>query len=151
MTEAPSIRVEVMSPTMTKFHVLGLGFDLVLHRFTGPDEGDPHDHPFSFEAHVLRGMYVEERFAPEGALSLWTRDQSDCPRIVQARDIHRITHVVGPECWTAILPGPKVRESYFWNFDGPTPRSRHWSEPDFPPSANEAEGVGAAIHEEPQA
>lgn len=52
-----NIREEIMSPDFTKFHLEGpWPFHAVMHRFTQPDHGDPHDHPWSFRSNIGFGI-----------------------------------------------------------------------------------------------
>ena len=64
-TPAHIARIEPMGPHFTKVH---LGNGQVLHRFSEPDTGPPHDHPWGFTSHVLSGGYIEDLYMlrPDG-------------------------------------------------------------------------------------
>ncbi len=111
--------VEHMSPIFTKWHIPGPG---VLHRFTAPDEGPPHDHPWGFWSTIIVGGYVEEVFDPmTGAATESVRRPGD-RFYVPATHIHRIVDLLESDsldgdCWTFIEPGPHERTSGFWRWD----------------------------------
>lgn len=123
----PALREEIMSQAMTKFHLDGLPVGVVLHRFTEPDHGDPHDHPFPFTSFIICGGYEERVYDPSGNEVTNFRRPGDCFR-VPAKRIHRITRLLDGECWTLILPGPWERKSRFWQFRDDGAFSRAWDE-----------------------
>ena len=119
---------------LTKFHIRGLPFDAVLHRFTAADEGYPHDHPFGFHTHILAGGYVEEVFEPNKDGTWFSGERIREPgtsHFVRARHIHRIVRLLESECYTLILPLPKEREVRIWRFDETGVASRQWNEAEF--------------------
>jgi hypothetical protein len=122
-------RHERMSEQFEKFHIVGLPFECAFHHFTGPDQGDPHDHPWSFTSHILAGGYTEEVFSPGGDRSLVYRHPGTA-HYVSAKHIHRITNLPTGECWTMILPGLHERETRFWRFSDGI-QSRAWHEHDW--------------------
>lgn len=125
------IRTEVMSPVMTKYHVGGLGFPLVFHHFTGPDEGDPHDHPFAFRSIILRGGYVETIYDQDNGINgPVERLPGDSFRVPATR-VHKIVRLLEADCWTVILPEPWERKSGFWQFRSDGPYFRTWDNPDW--------------------
>jgi hypothetical protein len=131
-------RVEKMSDIFIKHH---MDHNLVFHQMLGPDVGDPHDHPWSFETTILRGGYAEEIYFPNSGGRGWSmtvahRRPGDRFR-VDARTIHRIIDLPEGECWTMVTPQPAEREWKYWRFDEFGARSRHWWEPEF----NEMERV----------
>lgn len=125
------VRPEPMGPHMLKLH---LDPGRVLHRFTAPDTGDPHDHPFGFTSHVLSGGYVEDVFKPQPdgthTVNRYQRLPGTSHR-VDARTIHRLVELLAPEAWTLIEPGPAEQKSGFYRFDGAGIWHRHWDEPEF--------------------
>lgn len=129
------ISVEHVHGGFTKYHLNREGeepwpFRPVLHQFTTPDLGDPHDHPWDFETYVRRGSYIEEVYTlhDDGSWSmrLQTRERG-CVYRVTAEHIHRIVALPQGECWTDVEYGPTRRESLFYKFDGPRSiRTRPW-------------------------
>lgn len=122
------IDVEAMSHAFTKFHLRGLGCAAVIHRFTEPDHGDWHDHPWGFTSFVISGGYVEEVFLPNGYTYLAPRKPGTSFQI-RATHIHRIIELPEGQCETLILPGPWERKSRFWRFENGKAISRAWDEP----------------------
>jgi hypothetical protein len=128
------LRHERMNDQFEKFHVIGLPFDCALHHFTGPDTGDFHDHPFDFTSHILAGGYVEEmvQIAHLGATFFnQVERRPGTSHRVNAEHTHRIIRLLEPECWTLILPGPHIRVTRFWRFEGSRVLSRAWNEAEF--------------------
>jgi hypothetical protein len=120
---------ERMNDQFEKWHILGLPFECAIHHFTGPDQGDPHDHPFNFTSHILAGGYTEEVFSPTGAAALVYRHPGTAHQ-VRATHIHRIIDLPLGDCWTLILAGPHERETRFWRFSDGI-QSRAWHESDW--------------------
>lgn len=119
---------EKMSDAFEKFHLEGLPFGAVLHRFGEPDHGDPHDHPWGFRSIILYGGYVEEIYDPgQGLVDVKHRRVGDSFEIA-ATHIHRITRLPRRECWTLVLPKAHERTSRFWQFREDAPYSRAWNE-----------------------
>lgn len=130
-----AIQHERMSGEFEKFHLNADGsepwpFRPVLHHFTGPDKGGPHDHPWDFTSYVLKGLYVErvyEVHADGWEFKDYVRSEGTC-HTVKAGCIHEIIHVENNECWTMVISGPKFREPCFWEFDSQRATKRQWNE-----------------------
>lgn len=132
----PHFEQEIMNAEFTKSHILGLPFDAVLHHFTAPDKGGPHDHPFSFHSKVLFGGYIERVYHidPDGTWRsvIIEHKQHDC-FFVAATHIHEIIDFPDGDCYTLILPEKWEREWRFWSFNNGLATSRVWNEADFKP------------------
>ena len=127
-----SIREERMSDAMMKYHLDGLPFTLVLHHFTAPDIGDPHDHPFQFRSTILEGWYAEERYDRGSGKARHHVRRAGESFTVEASVIHRITGLAPSGCWTLMQPlGPKVQEPGFYQFRRDGTYFRHWNEREF--------------------
>lgn len=128
---AVDLRVERMSGAMTKLHLGTPDRPRVVHRFTAPDGGDPHDHAqFGFWSTVIDGSYVEERYQRDGSCGRIHRRQGD-RFYVEPGAIHRIVELPDGECWTMIEPDPHTgRDSGFYQFraDGVWHRLWHQDE-----------------------
>lgn len=123
-----SYSYERMNGFFEKFHVVGAPFDAVFHRFTGVEHGFPHDHPFPFQSHVLKGSYVEEIYTLDGKVTRVTRKAGDCFQVPAGR-IHKIVELPEGECWTLMLPGEREQVSGFYEFqDGGKILHRRWNE-----------------------
>lgn len=108
---------------MRRWRLLGkdgiLGRNLMVHRIVRPDEDRaPHDHPWSFVSLVLRGGYLEQRQNSSGSVwwVRWRRPGSIAWR--RATDLHRIHTIGGPEAWTLVATGPRVRSWGFQTVNG---------------------------------
>ena len=131
MSDNLHLRHEPMGPQFDKWHVEGMPRSAVLHRFTAPDNGPAHDHPFSFHSFVLSGGYVEEVFDREtGSSQLINRTPGES-FYIEATHIHRIVHLPDGECWTIIIPYEWEQKSGFWEFREGGTYHRYWDEPDF--------------------
>lgn len=122
-------RCEPMSSAFTKWH---LDAPAVLHRFTAPDSGDPHDHPFGFTTQILSGGYVEEVYTltADGGWSVSLHHRwPGTSHHVEATTVHRIVALPQGECWTVIRPGPWERKSGFWRVVDGRAQFRAWDEP----------------------
>ncbi len=129
-----TVQEEKMSEELMKFHLRGLPFDAVIHKFTGRDVGEPHDHPFTFRTFVLKGGYVERRFHiinGKPVTSTIERKVGDS-FIVSAQTIHQIIELLDKESWTMILPERWEQNWSFYQF-GDEILSRYWDEPEFKP------------------
>lgn len=125
------VRHERMGDHFEKFHLGGLPFPAVLHCFSAPDHGPPHNHPFRFRSHILSGGYVEEVFDRTGYSVTKERKVGDS-FIIEAEHIHRIIALPRVECWTLMLPlGPKVQEPGFYDFRPDGAYHRFWHEAEF--------------------
>ena len=118
-----------MSSVMTKFHLDGLPFGAVLHRFTGPDLGDPHDHPWPFRSFILSGGYVEAVYSLKYGYEGTRTHPVGASFFVPASHIHRIIHLIDDECWTLILPGEPERTPGFYRWVNGEPQHRFWDQP----------------------
>jgi hypothetical protein len=123
----PRVKVEVMGDHFRKLHLQpGAGKHVTLHHFTGPDEGDPHDHPYSFTTLVLSGGYVEEVWTPKygdgyrGGPSWHKALHFRAPgesHTVRSTDVHRIVSLPAGECVTAVVWHDRAeerREVRYW-------------------------------------
>ena len=134
-----NFRYERIADHFEKWYVEGLPYPCAFHHFTGPDHGDPHDHPFGLTSHVLSGGYVEEVFYPNGAPGMRGRSElvTRAPgtvHTVAATHIHRIVSLPAGECWTFVIPGPLERETRFWRFDETGAMSRPWHHAEYEPA-----------------
>jgi hypothetical protein len=128
------ITSERMNEQFEKLHLQVGKFPITLHHFTGPDVGDPHDHPLPFWTTILRGPYIEEMWDKDlGFLTLATRFPGQS-YYVPARTIHRIVSLPEGECVTCVKwhDSEPRREPRFWRLINGVMRSRQWNEPDFP-------------------
>ena len=125
---------ERMNGGMLKLHVAGAGRPMVLHVFTAPDRGDPHDHAqWGFWSTVLDGSYLEEAFAPDGTSQIIERRAGDRFR-VEADHVHRIIDLPSGMCVTLIEPDPHTgRDSGFYDFRDDGVWHRLWHEAEFAP------------------
>ncbi|MGI4779818.1 MAG: hypothetical protein ACRYGA_17155 [Janthinobacterium lividum] len=129
-------RIERMSDHFTKLHFTVGEFPITLHRFTGPDGGDPHDHPHAFTTTILSGGYIEEvwRRGQEGWSSRLIHRQVGSTHRVGASCIHRIVELPHGECLTSVVwhaEGTKRREPRFYRLRHGVMQSRRWNEPRF--------------------
>ena len=126
---------ERMSDHMAKWH-LGpgeTGNPLVLHKFSGPDSGPHHDHPFDCRSYILDGGYTEEVLHPDGRIELRHHLPGDVVDIPHDH-VHRIIHLPEGEALTLYeVLGPKVQESGFFEFRDGRMFQRRWHEPEFRP------------------
>jgi hypothetical protein len=126
-----NIREEQMNAEFTKFHLEGLPFDAVLHKFSPLDlTPQIHDHPFSFRTFILKGSYIERVWTYRECMKEWSyydikRFQGQTHE-VHATDIHQIIAYPEGECWTLILPGPWERESLEWKFENGVAYYKSW-------------------------
>lgn len=130
------IRTECMSEQFTKLHLEVGRFPITLHHFTGPDAGDPHDHPYAFTTTILAGGYVEEVWhrGKEGWTMRRIHREVGTSHRVGARSIHRIVELPQGECVTSIVwhaDGVRRRQPRFWRFRNGVMWSRRWDEPKF--------------------
>lgn len=116
-------RHELMSAAFHKWH---LEPGAVLHRFTAPDEGEHHDHPFSLDIEVLTGGYVEEVLDPATCTTWLVERLPGAAFTIGPDHVHRIVQLLAPECWTVARYGEWVRDSGFWRVkDGRAERRQH--------------------------
>ena len=126
-----SVIEEKMSDEFTKFHLKGFPFDAVVHKFTEPDKGYPHDHPFGFQSHVLKGSYIERIYCRYKLTFLDVTRKAGDSFFVPATHIHQIIDLPDGECYTIITPLHKERESGFWKFEDGKAYFNQWNEPEF--------------------
>lgn len=130
------INVERMNAVFTKYHLNRFGeqpwpFRPVIHHFSGPDLGNPHDHPWSFTTFILSGSYIEEVYtiAADGS---WSKDvvhrSAGSSHRVEATHIHRIIELPEGACWTMVISGPQERDPHFWKFNDKGIYCRPWFE-----------------------
>lgn len=84
----------------------------MLHHLTAPDAGPPHDHPVTFESHILAGGYRETVYRPGHPTHPFEnvdRRPGSCHNI-NADTIHRITDLPAGDCWSLCFASPVVRE-----------------------------------------
>lgn len=131
------IDIEHMGPHFTKFHLRGpWPFHPVFHRFTQPDFGDPHDHPWSFRSVILHGGYLEEVYNLDGDPVRLIRREVGDSFLIDLNHIHRIVDLPQGECWTMIIPQEGAsQKSGFYQFREDAIYHRFWDEPDFFPWA----------------
>lgn len=120
------VRIERMNKTFTKYH---LGDGRVLHHFTAANDVHYHDHPWPFRTSILAGGYVESIAEPQedGRLTLTTMKRlPGTTHDVKASTIHKLTALLGTDCWTLIIPGKHERKSGFYKFDEAGVWHRFW-------------------------
>lgn len=115
----PIFREERMSDEFTKYHIDGLPFDAVLHKFTAPDIGGPHDHPFDFTTHIIKGGYIERIYLLKNGQVYITEVYRAEGEVIKnnAELIHEIIALPFGDCYTLILPQEWKREWGFWRFN----------------------------------
>lgn len=126
---------EEMNPAFSKIHLnmdgqLPIPFHPVYHHLTGPDTGDPHDHPFDIKVFVRRGWYVERKFSITrfGRLNEVNivRRENEVFTIPAGR-VHSIVEVSPGGCWTDCEYGEKVQEPSFYRFKDGEVFKRTWN------------------------
>lgn len=143
-TPESAARIERMGPHFAKFHLPGS----LIHLFTEPDTGPPHDHPWPFISHVLAGGYTEEVYTlhEDGTHTCETIERlPGSSHRVEASTVHRIIDLPAGLCITRVEPGPYERTSGFYRFDDAGIWRRDWdkewklvtSKREGPHSANE--------------
>lgn len=128
------VREERMSEAMVKYHLGVIDAPAVIHRFSAPDHGEPHDHAmWPFRSTILWGGYVEERYQLDGSFDRVHRRPGDSFE-VSPDDIHRIVDLPDGECVTIITPGPPTgRKPGFYQWRDGVMWSRRWDEGEFTP------------------
>lgn len=129
----PATTTERMSDQFTKLHFMIGTSPVTLHHFTGPDVGDPHDHPFAFTTKILAGGYVEEvwRRGIDGWSSRLVHREPGTSHRVEARSVHRIVQLPQGECVTSIVwhsEGVHRRHPRFWRYRNGVMWTRRWDE-----------------------
>ena len=122
-------RVERMNGGMLKIHLGTPDRARVIHWFSAPDNGDPHDHKqWGFWSTVIHGSYVEEHYLLDGSCERIHRKTGD-RFYVDPDHIHRIVELPEGECFTMIEPDPHTGQDsgfYIWR-DG-VALTRTWRE-----------------------
>lgn len=123
------LRVERMNGGMVKLHLGTPDKPRVVHWFTHPDHGDPHDHAqFGFWSTILEGSYVEERYRTDGSFERIHRRKGD-RFYVDPDAIHRIVGLPDGETWTLIEPDAHTgRDSGFYIWRDGVALTRTWRE-----------------------
>lgn len=131
------ITPERMSDGLMKWH-LGPGSTgnaLVLHRFTGPDFGPHHSHPFDCRSYILHGGHDEEVLHPDGRVEVRQQRPGEVVSIPHDH-VHRIVHLPERECLTLYeVLGPKLQESAIFEWRDGRMWRRQWDAADFEPVA----------------
>ena len=129
MTLLPLVHIEeeVMWEGMKKYHIRGLPFDAVIHHFTKPDLGEPHDHPWDFRSVILKGCYVEEVYKYSGQKEYFMREEGNTFYVSKSR-IHRIIHLPEGECFTLVIPQLQfgIQKSSFYRWVNGVIQYRFW-------------------------
>lgn len=117
-----------------KHHININGFNVVLHHFSDIDKDDPHDHPFAFTTHILKGGYIEKIYYPfqDGTYftEIFHRKPGTAHKI-EATTIHQIIEFPEGDCWTLMIPEKAEKQPCFWRFDDTGIYSRIWHEKEF--------------------
>ena len=116
------IRYEQMSDI---FHKMHLGDTSAVHFFSGPDLGDPHDHPWNFTSEVLVGGYIEEVFDPMTGQSFTVEHREGQKFYVPYQRIHRIVELLAPVVITRVWAEHPVNNPAFWKWEGGVAYKRH--------------------------
>ena len=126
------IRIERMHPGMVKVHLGTLDKPRVIHWFSHPDHGDPHDHrQWGFWSEVKAGSYIEERYQLDGTFERIHRKPGD-RFYVEPEAIHRIVELPEGECWTVIEPDPHTgQDSAFYQWRDGQAFYRLWHQADW--------------------
>lgn len=118
-------RIEQISDEFTKYILELRGKDEpfypAIHHFTNPDKGGPHDHPWSFTTHILKGGYIERVYYVKEDGSYISEVFHRRPGTVHtflSTHLHEIIHLPEGECWTLVIANEPERDWYFWEFDG---------------------------------
>lgn len=130
------ITPERMSEAFCKWH-LGPGSTgnaLVLHKFSAPDTGPHHDHPFDCRSYILHGGYIEEVLRPDGSIELRDHRPGDVVDIPHDH-VHRIISLHEGEALTLYeVMGPKVQESGFYEWRDGQMWQRRWHDAEWSPA-----------------
>lgn len=125
---------EKMNDVFTKYHLMGLPFNAVIHKFSEKDKNEHiHDHPWSFTSYVLKGSYVERVYTIENG-KVEFKDvlrEEGCSHFVPAELIHEIIALPQGECYTLVKPNSFERETHFWKFENGDIFNKRWDENEF--------------------
>lgn len=127
-----NVREERMGGHFVKYHLDDLPPYAVLHRFTAPDHGDPHDHPFSADSLIISGGYIEEVYSLDGTMTVEHRKPGETVHVA-ADKIHRIIELPEGDCLTLFVPGPHERKSGFYRWEDGKAMHRFHDQSDFTP------------------
>ena len=109
------------------FSKIGLGdIRLYIHRFTGNDCADLHDHPNDFLSLGVWGQYSEEEWCPKFKRSFTKIYKAPFFRYLKASHTHRISLINEKPVWTIVLMFPKIREWGFFKFIEGKRKWIHW-------------------------
>lgn len=125
-TPETTLTVERMGEHFTKFH---LGQGRVLHHFTRAEDVYFHDHPGPFRTTILAGGYEEEvaHICLDGTLAVSTIARlTGTTHEVPLGTVHRLTRLLGPDCWTLAEWGEKQQEPGFYRADAAGVWHRFW-------------------------
>lgn len=131
----PHLEHEIMSPAFEKWHIRGIGADnKAIHKFTAPDTGYAHNHPFSFTTHILEGSYVEEVYYYDTFTkqykhrTVWRHEGTS--HKVFHDTIHRIIRLPQGSCTTICTYGEWKEGSGFYKFEDGKAYYKDWNETD---------------------
>ncbi len=113
-----------LSKEFMKYHLDLTGIDgevfrPVIHHFTGVDTGGPHDHPWNFTTHILKGSYIERRYFINTDGTWHSRDmcyEEGTTHKIEADHIHEIIALPFGECYTIVIAEWPPKEWRFWQF-----------------------------------
>ena len=113
-----TVREEVMNEFFRKAFIDGVvpNETLIYHIFSGPENGDFHDHPFDIQIRVVHGGYAEEVLGQDGYIRKENHVAGD-QFTIKAEHIHRIVAMTSDGCVTEVKYGPKTQEPGFWRVD----------------------------------
>lgn len=88
------------------------GHHMYLHQIKRPDLAlELHDHPWAFDAVILSGGYIEQRWQNGGRVSIIR--QPGTSYHCDDTTYHRIAELLTPECWTLVVTALKSKS---WSF-----------------------------------
>lgn len=97
-------------------------FNVYLHRIVRSDDDRAlHDHPWWNLSIILKGAYIEHTIAAGGINRRAVRS-AGAIKFRLGKAAHRL-ELVGVECWTLFITGPRFRA---WGFHRPDAGWVHW-------------------------
>lgn len=97
-------------------------FNIYLHRIVRSDEDRAlHDHPWWNLSVILKGSYIEHTIAA-GGINRRRLRSAGAVKFRLGKAAHRL-ELVGTECWTLFITGPRFRA---WGFHCPDTGWVHW-------------------------
>lgn len=88
------------------------GHHVYLHQIKRPDQAlELHDHPWAFDAVMLVGGYIEQRWHNNGRVGIIRQPRTSYH--CNDTTYHRIAELLAPECWTLVVTAPKSKS---WSF-----------------------------------